>query len=285
LLVPPPWKIAENWATVDECRYPLNDTSNLPRVALYRATNGKTPYDDLYWEWISARLSESNDRNDVHRCLASVPFNLYVCTHYFNFMTEALQECQRDPRREFCRWRKEPAMVAAYGPSLFEVEPGYDPSAANPLVYHLYGLLETTESLVLTEDDYLDFLVQTSGDSTPHSSGECGKKLLPPIVDQAMTKPSLLFLGYQLNDLDFRVLLRKLVCGQQIRRGMHLSVQIVAVNDSTLPQEAQQLQIYVDKYLKNVNLGFSMYPGTLNDFAVELRRRWRDFDATTPGAR
>lgn len=279
VLVPPPWKIAENWCSDAECRYLLEDTSNLPRVAQYRATNGMTPHEDIYWDWNGVRLEESKDPDDVHRCLAAIPFPVYICTHYFNFMTEALLEKRRDPRRDFCRWRDEPGARASYGPSLFEEDPGYDPSAANPLVYHLNGYLEKNESLVLTEDDYLDFLVQTSGNAMAHTSEQSGKAIIPPVVEAAMANKSLLFLGYQLNDLDFRVLLRSLVCSKRIADGMHLSVQIVAVNDSPDPEEVQQLQSYVDKYLARLKIGVSSYRGTLQGFAIELRKRWEDFDA------
>ncbi len=164
---------------------------------------------------------------------------------------------------------------------MLEVDPSFDPSAANPLVYHLYGCLEKSESLVLTEDDHLDFLLRTSAGAMAHTS-EHSKAILPPVVEAATAKPSLLFLGYQLNDLEFRVLLRKLVCSKQIATGMHLSVQMVAVNDSPEPEEVVQLQGYVDKYLARLNIGVSSYPGSLRDFAVELRQRWEDFDAKTP---
>ena len=39
---------------------------------------------------------------------------------------------------------------------------GFVPTPANPLVYHLHGHLEMPQSLVLTEDDYLEFLVRIS---------------------------------------------------------------------------------------------------------------------------
>ncbi len=97
LLVPPPWKIADDWASDAECRYPLEDTTNLPRVAQYRATNGKTPQEDLYWDWISVKLAESKDANDVHRCLAAIPFSVYICTHYHDFKDGVLKEKRRDP--------------------------------------------------------------------------------------------------------------------------------------------------------------------------------------------
>jgi hypothetical protein len=72
----------------------------------------------------------------------------------------------------------------------------YEPSVANPLVYHLHGHEPVVDSLVITEDDYLDFMVNISQRST----------LIPAVVLDAMTDNTLLFLGYSLNDWNFRVL-------------------------------------------------------------------------------
>jgi hypothetical protein len=51
---------------------------------------------------------------------------------------------------------------------------------------------------VLTEDDYLDFLVKVSWDNT----------VIPPRIAEALTDSSLLLLGYHLQDWDFRVMFR-----------------------------------------------------------------------------
>ncbi|MEO6810137.1 MAG: SIR2 family protein [Isosphaeraceae bacterium] len=284
-LVPPPWKIAQEWSSDAECQYRLGDTTNLPQVAQYRATNEMIPSEELHRKLKHAQLANSTNDNDVHRCLAALPFPLYVCTHYFNFMTEALRERKKDPRREFCRWHQDEAMKLALGPTLMEQEPEYKPSPANPLVFHLFGLLEQPASMVLTEDDYLDFLVKTAFDSTTHSSGQVDEPAIPLAVDRAMTNPSLLFLGYRLDDLEFRVLLRKLICSRQIRNSMHITVQMVAVDDSTDAEQVHQLQDFVNKYLKYISFGVSAYPGTLNDFTTELHQRWEDFDAKAPGDR
>src|SRR5262249_26817385 len=147
----------------------------------------------------------------------------------------------------------------------------------------IYGCLEKSESLVLTEDDHLDFLSRTADGSMPYTSEHRGKVIFPPVVEAAMANSSLLFLGYQLNELDFRVLLRQLVCGKRItKEGMHFSGQMVAVSDSSEPSDVGLLQTYVDKYLDNLKIGVSSYRGSLRDFAVELRQRWEEFDAKSP---
>ena len=54
-------------------------------------------------------------------------------------------------------------------------------------MFHLYGHLDTAQSLVLTEDDYFDFLIAVSADM----------KRIPPGITCPSAKTNLLFLGYR----------------------------------------------------------------------------------------
>ena len=66
----------------------------------------------------------------------------------------------REPEVVLCRWNEE----TDWPESVFDREPGYKPTVQRPLVYHLLGLLELPSSLVLTEDDYFDFLTGVTRD-------------------------------------------------------------------------------------------------------------------------
>jgi len=87
----------------------------------------------------------------------------------------------KDARREICRWQD----ILQHVESIFEKEPGYRPTPANPLVFHLHGALDVSESLVLTEDDYLTFLANMA--AKPN--------LLPEVVQQAFAATSFLFIA------------------------------------------------------------------------------------------
>ena len=76
-------------------------------------------------------------------------------------MKLALKSRTKDPRRELCRWNE----AIKHHTSIFDSPTTYEPTAANPVVFHLYGYDKSAESLVLTEDDYLDYLVNISKDS------------------------------------------------------------------------------------------------------------------------
>ena len=88
---------------------------------------------------------------EPHSVLAGLPLAIVITTNYDDFMVRALKWKLKDARREICRWQD----ILQHVESIFEKEPGYKPTPANPLVFHLHGALDVSESLVLTEDDDL----------------------------------------------------------------------------------------------------------------------------------
>ena len=61
---------------------------------------------------------------------------------------------------------------------------------------------------MLTEDDYFDFLIGVTAN----------KDLIPKPVRRALADSALLFLGFQLDDWDFRVLFRSIAGQEGARR-------------------------------------------------------------------
>ena len=78
----------------------------------------------------------------------------------------------------------------------------YNPTASQPLVYHLYGDLGVPQSMVLTEKDYFDFLMNIYREDE--------KLILPSVIRKALATSSLLFTGYKIDDLSFRIMLGSL---------------------------------------------------------------------------
>jgi hypothetical protein len=208
--------IARRWA--EKHKYPLPDSGDLLRVAQYMALNPEGSIQDPLFpkqEFVdylkTCGLPDFDAPDEPYRGLAGLPLSLYLTTNYDGFMLEALKRASRDPRMEYCRWTKQ----------LQEDKPlldrAYVPSVKQPLVYHLHGTQDRADSLVLTEDDYVDFIVSTSKDL----------KKIPSFVKAALTDHVLLFLGYSLSDWNFRVLFRSLqeYRGKSTRRG-HVAVQL-----------------------------------------------------------
>ncbi len=126
--------------------------------------------------------------------LAELPLPI-LTTNYDDFMVQALRGAGKQPVEEFCRWTARDS----FGPSVFDAPGGFEPTVERPLVYHLHGMLERPESLVLTEDDYVDFLVNLADPD-----------VVPPRIREALSDTMLLFIGYRLADWNFRVLYRGL---------------------------------------------------------------------------
>jgi hypothetical protein len=257
--------IATSWAA--QYDYPFQDTENLPRVAQYVAIQGgpNTPKFRLKKEFATYGFPDFNDPNEPHRLVADLRLPVYVTTNYDDFIMQALArgDPPRQPKREVCQWFK------LRGRNKLEVDIGFQPTPEKPLVFHLHGSLEIVDSMVLTEDDYLEFLVCVSEE----------ENLIPPCVSEVFTSSSLLFMGYSLDDMNFKVLFRKL--SSYMRRNQserHVSVQLAPKpNESTAEfiARARKQRDYLERHfgLQKVKV----YWGTCQEFARELRAKWEAF--------
>ncbi|MFC1718509.1 SIR2 family protein [Candidatus Poribacteria bacterium] len=249
---------------------PLPDNSDLAKVAQYVALERDDPVrakesvldilnDELEEKEKAVKISDRlNNPEHPLSVLADLPFSIYMTTNYDDLMFRALdlEARQKKPRREFCRWSR--TLRSESDPSVLNSDSDFAPEPATPLVFHLHGYDEQETSLVLTEDDYLDFLVNLSRDQD---------LLLPPRIQRAITGTSLLFIGYGLEDWDFRVLFHGLV--DPMEKGLRRKS--VAVQ---LDVEGEMKE-HLIKYFDNLHIG--VYWGTAQEFVAELRERWQDY--------
>jgi SIR2-like domain len=242
--------IAREWAA--RHRYPLDDSDDLARVAQFLAVRHDPMFPkDLIGSALGGLPPPDFDAPDEpHAALARLPLRIFMTTNYDGSMASALRAAGKHPRTEICRWNDSPALADV--PSPLE-DDGYVPSPAAPLVYHLHGQLGQPESLVLTEDDYLDFLVALSREPG----------LLPHPIQRALANTSLLFIGYRLADWNFRVLHRGLVAA------LAASLRRVSVTVQLHTGEAER--DYLSSYFDALNL--RVYWGTAEEFVTELRTR------------
>jgi hypothetical protein len=261
--IPVGTKVASDWAA--KHHYPLRDTDDLPRVAQFLATeygDAMFPKEQLAAEIEKYKPPDFTAKNEPHGALARLPLPLYITTNYDDFMIQAIRARRTTlVRSEICRWND----FVARRDSVFD-DGAYEPTHEQPLVYHLHGRREIPESMVLTEDDYLDFLVELSKNPD----------LLPPPIQERMGGSSLLFLGYSLRDLNFRVLFRSLVTYLQgsLSRA-HVSVQLEPDHDSSTEEQLAKIRDYLGKYF--LNLKVRVYWGSCVDFVQELDQRWEAF--------
>ena len=246
--------IAQKW--VKEFNYPDKECNDLVQIAQYLAVNN----DPMYPKDEIAELFEDNPKYpdfnapyEPHNVLSELPLPVYITTNYDDFMVRALKLKNKNPVREFCKWND----TLKDKPSIFDTN--FIPSVSNPVVYHLHGIIENAESLVLTEDDYLDFLVKLSKNEDT---------ILPLPIKQALSGSSLLFIGYKLEDWDFKVLFRGLVVnGERSLRRISVTVQ--------LPPVQEGLRKYQDDYFNRMDI--KVYWGTAKEFVKELKDKWREF--------
>ena len=250
--------IARAWAQKHD--YPLQDSGDLARVAQFLAVKYDVMYpkEEILKEFFAGvKPPKFTEPDEPHGVLADLPLSVYMTTNYDDFITEALESRFKDAKREFCRWYA----GLKTEPSIFDADPKFTPTPANPLVFHLHGHNQVPESLVLTEDDYLTFLVNMSSQQV----------LLPAPVQRALAADSLLFIGYSLSDWTFRVLI------QTLRAVGRLSIAVLLP-----PQDAhvepEKVQTYLTRYYEQITrMDLRIYWGTAREFAAELREHWNRF--------
>lgn len=249
--------------------YPWIDEEDLARVTQFVATQKgwDRPRTDIIDILRKIHPPDFGRPDEPHGVLAGLPLPVYITTTYYDFMTRALHESVpigRTAVAERCRWHPQDREDTS------RIAPDYNPEPSRPLVYHLYGQFGAERSLVLTEDDHLDFLMNTSEDSN----------LIPPVVKKALRNTTLLFLGYHICDLEFRILLRRLAAWPYFmnnERKPHLSVQIVAVGGGPAKPRAYSTLEYLKDYCGELKI--SVHPGTSRQFIEELKDRWGQFNA------
>jgi hypothetical protein len=201
----------------------------------------------------------AQDPAEPHRVLAQLPLPLYLTAAFSNLLAEALVEAGKDPQVELCRWNEYVKLL----PSLYDNEPDYLPDKDRPLVYHLFGHLQDLRSIVLTEDDHFDYLIGVTSK----------KDLIPPVVRMHLSNTALLFLGFRMDDWNFRVLLRSLLNpeGRRLRSYYaHVAVQIDPEEGHA--RDPERARRYLESYFKK-DENMNIYWGTVEDFVQELQQR------------
>lgn len=255
-------EIAQRWAKF--CGYPLEDSHDLAKVSQYMAIMcgpEKDPKKMMAELTRAATPPNVTQDDELHAVLASLPLPLYVTTNYEDYMEQALRHRKRTPRPELCRWSEDLENRV----SVFD--DGYSPTTKSPLVFHLHGCARPRGSMVLTEDDYLDFLIRMSHPSKTEP--------LPPIIQEALNSNLLLFLGYSLADVNFRVLLRAMKNWKL--SDTHISVQRVPSNPRLTQEQKTKSMLYSETSLGRQ--GILVHWNRCEDFARELKNRWENHNA------
>lgn len=282
-LLPSDAEIAERWAAQYD-GFPLDGRTDLPAVAQFveikegsgypqdrlpallaeellerERVKERSRYEGLSLSKVIDKIAERHfdaDPSEPHGILASLPLSLYVTTNYDSFMASALRWQGKHPTIQHCRWREDPADLPA----------GYNElrsTSQEPVVFHMYGNDADPTSIVLTENNYLDFLRAVTDEPDR----------IPGQLKSRLTEAMLLFLGYDVRRLDCQVLLRGIVAHlKNLKRG-RIAVLQVDPGEDDLPR-ASELRAYMEGCCKELQI--EVYWGSVRGFLSELRDRLKE---------
>lgn len=291
--------LAQRWA--ETYGFPMESSAreDLPQVAQYLAVNQQPimPLRELInhvrlelLRRYGPQLPEAARRGDIqqvatavgqylrqgnvaepHKVLASLPFPIYITTNPDNLLADALTEAGKTPQVELCRWTDD----VRWPRSIYETNPDYQPTVEHPLVYHLFGHVQLLDSIVLKEDDYFDYLIGVTSN----------KDAIPDDVRRALADTALLFLGFRLDDWDFRALFRSFMLSQGGRGRRSHYTHVAAQLD---PEEGRNLnpegaRRYLQGYFQGAAI--SIYWGRVEDFVQALQARWQAAQQAAGGGR
>jgi hypothetical protein len=217
---------------------------------------------------IGTALRAENPDN-LHSRLARCPFPIYVTTGRDNLLRDALLAEGKRPRSLIARWRRFDGIPA----ERFYAEPGFTPTVRDPVVLHVFGNLEHPDTLVVSQDDYFDFLVGiTQRQANTDAPG------LPHFLSSQLASSGLLFLGFQVHDWDFRILYRtiRLHEGMQSRLDdedadlTRVAVQIDPEEGASI--EPRGARRYLEEFFRKTTETAIVW-GSTEAFVAELARR------------
>jgi hypothetical protein len=292
-------QLTQAWA--DIINYPYSDTHDLAQVAQYYlvqrqdAELAKAEYisflknallslseqDETYKESVSSLRRRAHEthfseaiqlldyprfpetKDDPLRLLARLPLPIYITTSYFDFLERALTAEGKMPRTQLCFWHgRSPYIKREYLP-----DHDYVPTVNNPAVYHLFGLEDSPNSLVLSQDDYMNFLVSMADDI--HS-----QDLLPASLRGSLNESRLILLGFRQNEWDFRVLFKFLM---MFRKDPYIPPGIINQPKPTKKsiQNEENSLVYQMKYFRDAK--FRIEWDDTDNFVQRISNEWEEY--------
>jgi hypothetical protein len=190
-----------------ECDYPDTDRNNLQRVSWY-----------YEWYWSRSRLvstvkdavHKNREPSPILRGLARLGFPLVVTTNYDQLYEQALVQVATEkttdngnresgssgPRKTFEKCVYSPHSTAVTKDCIAQ------PSRDCPYLLKIHGDVDQSESIVITDEDYIQFVLRMS-DRAQYKP--VGRSMLTHLA----TWPTL-FIGYRLKDYNLRLLFKSL---------------------------------------------------------------------------
>jgi hypothetical protein len=190
----PPLGSALSWSLAEACnlgdRFPNEDPRNLQRVALFYEIDRSRRQ---LVEAIREAVHVGKKPSPVLRALAELDFARVITTNYDQLLESALRAAGKDPR------------VSVYTPRLEPTRDFPNPAVQSPVVFKIHGDIDQEESIVVTDEDYIRFLLRMSN-KEPYDP-------VPLKLKADLTEWTTVFVGYSLLDYNLRLLFQALRWG------------------------------------------------------------------------
>jgi hypothetical protein len=210
-------------------------------------------------------------RNNPLCILADFDSDVFVTTSPHYLLEHALEKVGKTPRAEVYPWTKGVSMDV---PRAYKPPEDYEPDITAPLVYHLFGVDNDSQYLVLSEDDHIEFMLQAHHWANVSQSAGCGAPstgTLNAFVRTALASNPLLLIGYEINGWDLRALLSGLLAamGRKDNRERCLAIQVYPPENEKV-RDPDGYQSYLER-LFDEQFKVQIFWERPEDFMIELR--------------
>lgn len=206
----PPIGVNLSKILANKSEYPEPDWWNLQRVAQhFESTKGRFR---LVNE-IEAAVHTGREPSPMLRMLADLEFPLVITTNYDQLYERALD--QRSDETGLAKGSFKTSIYSATNRNaemerIETVDCHEKPDPKKPFILKIHGDVSKPESIVITDEDYIQFVLRMSDPQPLHPIGMN--------VLSHLTKSSILFIGYSLTDYNLRLLFKTLRWKQDLSR-------------------------------------------------------------------
>ncbi len=181
----------------DLARQLTEEEQTVPELLLFAVAQQYADFEEFSTvnlkNYAAAFFRDSGRRpGSQHGTLARLPFSTILTTCHDDLFAKALSDNGKTPSRYWYHYMGEPRDNR---------ELAAPPEPQTPALYHLLGTFDEPNSLVLTENDLLDFTIHVIS----------GRPKLPDSLRSALRNKTFLFFGYGIKHWYIRVLLKLLI--------------------------------------------------------------------------
>jgi len=172
--------------------YPDETARNLGRISLYCEIHKEYGRDWLIRE-VRKKVHSGKRPSPAVRGLAELDFPFIATTNYDQLVEIALRDHRKAPYVSIYQKASNVATDDYVGEAT-------DPTVREPFVLKFHGDIDRPESLVISDEDYIDFVLRMA-DKEPFNP-------VPPAFRYAFARYPTIFIGYSLLDYNLRLLFK-----------------------------------------------------------------------------